>query len=193
MDFAMNLDTPLFCRVKGCNFARTHATVDHKCGNCNKFGHGKVECNSQYKQNNLLLYHDDAMPPSLWCTAEGCKKKEYHMIDSHYCSMCNVRGHMESDCPQLESIYTMEEMHEDGYNIDKISSYIMPGQYMNVWSGMGTYTICRKLANNTIEGLFISTSTVYYDERVHFMKKFSEGYTEVFVDNQKGLIPFDLL
>ena len=192
MEFAMSFDTPLFCKAKGCNFARTHATVDHKCGKCGKFGHGKVECASQYKQDMLLLYHDDAMPPSLWCTADGCNKNMYHMIDSHYCNMCNIRGHCEQGCPELGSIYTMEKMSQKEYNVDKISSYIMPGQYMNVWSGMGTYTICRKLANNTIEGLFISTSTVYYDERVHFMKKFIENCTEVRVDDQQGLIPSDL-
>ena len=93
MDFAMSIQTPLFCKVKGCNFARTHATVDHKCGKCGKSGHGKVECDSQYKQDMLLLYHDDMMPLSLWCTAPDCNKKEYHTIDAHYCNMCNERGH----------------------------------------------------------------------------------------------------
>jgi hypothetical protein len=182
----MSFDTPLFCKVKSCNFARTHTTVSHKCGTCGKFGHGKVECNSQYKQDMLLLYHDDSMPISLWCTALECNKKEYHMIGAHYCVMCNVRGHCESLCPELSTIET-EKMMKKNYIINKIYSQIQPGQFMKIFGGMGTYMICRKLWTGNIEGLYISTSTVYYDNKVCFMKYFTKGYIEVQIYDQTRL------
>ena len=41
------------CKVYGCRYANSHVTKDHKCGNCNRFGHGRVECESFKSKTHL--------------------------------------------------------------------------------------------------------------------------------------------
>ena len=35
----------MYCKVLKCKFPSSHVTLGHKCGRCNKYGHGEIECN----------------------------------------------------------------------------------------------------------------------------------------------------
>ena len=37
------------CKVSGCRYPSYHTTIAHRCGECNNYGHGQIEC------NNVLL------------------------------------------------------------------------------------------------------------------------------------------
>jgi hypothetical protein len=89
------------CRAKGCIFSNTHVTLGHRCGKCNLFGHGKVECG---KSSAILLLRDlsrnDKIPEDFQCNVHDCLYKWFHIKSAHYCKTCSKRGHGASNCPQ---------------------------------------------------------------------------------------------
>ena len=88
------------CKVSECRYSNTHVTGGHKCGKCEKYGHGIIECYSQYKINQLLRFCNDIMPVELQCRVENCIYYEYHSIDAHNCKICKKRdSHSERNCP----------------------------------------------------------------------------------------------
>ena len=57
----------MFCKVDQCRYDNCHTTKGHRCGNCNKYGHGKLECNQISKMLNLQNYYNDILPSNMWC------------------------------------------------------------------------------------------------------------------------------
>ncbi len=41
------------CKVQGCRYSTSHSTESHKCGKCQQFGHGQVECGNLQKMKSL--------------------------------------------------------------------------------------------------------------------------------------------
>jgi hypothetical protein len=90
----------IFCKVKGCRFAHFHTTVAHRCGLCNQYGHGQMECNSVQKKQNLIQYLEDTMPPYRRCEFANCTYPWSHASESHHCFVCGDRGtHSAPTCP----------------------------------------------------------------------------------------------
>lgn len=46
------------CIVHGCRYASRHDTLDHKCGSCGKFGHGRVECRNESELHTLNMLYE---------------------------------------------------------------------------------------------------------------------------------------
>ncbi len=76
----------VYCSVKDCRYSCYHVTAGHKCGKCNQFGHGRIEC-SFPKQ----------LPKVYWCTIKNCKTPGTHMKLSHHCFKCGEL-HEEDNC-----------------------------------------------------------------------------------------------
>ena len=77
----------MFCRVRHCRFPATHVTSEHKCGKCNQFGHGQVECYHPSLKDSLQAYFDEELPHGTGCTI--CKSKK-HMTQAHHCLSCKL-------------------------------------------------------------------------------------------------------
>jgi len=82
------------CHVKYCRFNNSHTTRGHKCGNCKRYGHGVIECNTP-SMNILKIYTDEVKDR---CTFIGCRYPQYHTTEAHHCNKCNGRLHMENTC-----------------------------------------------------------------------------------------------
>ena len=44
------------CKVQGCRYSTSHSTESHKCGKCDQFGHGQIECGNFQKIKKLEKY-----------------------------------------------------------------------------------------------------------------------------------------
>jgi hypothetical protein len=71
------------CKVSHCRFANSHVTLGHKCGTCNLYGHGQIECNKSHLKSTLLQYTNDILPINLHCTINNCEYKELHCTSAH--------------------------------------------------------------------------------------------------------------
>ena len=87
----------MFCKVLGCRFSGAHTTAGHKCGRCNEYGHGVLECRFAGKKEELKQYFEEEMPSELQCTFPGCKYKWSHSTGSHNCHKC-FRNHKSESC-----------------------------------------------------------------------------------------------
>ena len=88
------------CKVSGCRFKHSHTTKSHKCGTCGKYGHGQVECSSNYLKNQLKVHYSDTLDESRWCTFKNCKYHKTHSNSAHNCINCGERGHCVDSCPK---------------------------------------------------------------------------------------------
>ena len=88
-----------YCKVYGCRFPQTHLTKSHKCGKCDHFGHGQVECNNPYQIEAInKMSYGIRFPSHLKCTSPVCPSAYSHSTEGHYCTCCKDR-HLESACP----------------------------------------------------------------------------------------------
>ena len=92
------------CKVKNCRYQTTHTTAGHKCGKCNVYGHGEIECNNILAIINIKQYWSDELPIEIQCTFGGCKLFKYHTKDAHHCMTCNERLHSTSTCLDNKTI-----------------------------------------------------------------------------------------
>jgi len=89
------------CRVQGCRFKTSHVASAHRCGVCEKFGHGEIECGNQRKMYNLTENSkDDKLIPSAHCDLKHCDYRWSHSSSAHHCRKCGERAHCETECPQ---------------------------------------------------------------------------------------------
>ena len=80
------------CFVKNCRFANSHVTRGHRCGKCNLYGHGTVECDSPHQKYLLeQLHSEDTITEGERCCIQGCISV-YHSTEAHHCSTCGSRG-----------------------------------------------------------------------------------------------------
>ena len=88
-----------YCKVKGCRFPSFHTTIAHRCGNCNSYGHGQIECRNDILKRKLFVFLEDSMPEHLYCTFPNCTYPWSHSSASHHCFRCGKRGtHSAKDC-----------------------------------------------------------------------------------------------
>ena len=91
-----------YCHVNGCNYPLQHVTYGHKCGNCGKYGHGRMECNKPNLIKNLYKYGDYILPKNKRCRIYNCKKKWSHTTETHICETCNNIGKCNCDNTNLK-------------------------------------------------------------------------------------------
>jgi hypothetical protein len=148
------------CHVKNCRFNNLHTTSGHKCGTCNKYGHGRGECGNTLLINDLMKYKDDKLPHRLQCTHGDCKWKWNHTTQGHHCHKCH-KNHRSNDCiiksqPDAERCYNinLEEkvrlLEDYSTTLNRQSNNYFTSQYM----GMGCMLYIR-LKNNTIDTLYM--------------------------------------
>lgn len=89
----------LHCRVAHCRYKTTHVTKGHKCGRCNAYGHGEIECIQTWRRQDLMNYYHEELPNNRACTVEDCPDKWLHTTAAHHCSNCGIRDpHTLADC-----------------------------------------------------------------------------------------------
>lgn len=87
--------------VEECRYNTTHVSSGHKCGRCNRFGHGILECNNYTKLNLLQPYLKDVLDNDKKCTVYDCMYSKFHTIDAHHCGCCKLRTtHSYRECPE---------------------------------------------------------------------------------------------
>ena len=77
------------CHVSGCRYPYTHTTPGHLCGECKKYGHGRIECGNQATIRSLEIHKDDRLHSQDWCELCG---SQTHSNASHHCERCCQRG-----------------------------------------------------------------------------------------------------
>lgn len=81
------------CRVLECRYKTTHITSGHYCGNCNKFGHGRLECNNDILIKRLQdISIKDELGENKHCDIKSCNNSWSHSRSSHHCVGCGKRG-----------------------------------------------------------------------------------------------------
>ena len=105
----MSRQTPPYCRVRGCRHPHTHLTIAHKCGICNAYGHGRLECNNAFRINQLSeISCNDQLPEAMWCIVTGCRYPWSHASSAHHCNSCGCRGYHSGDCIHMRAHETNE-------------------------------------------------------------------------------------
>lgn len=129
----------MYCQVAGCRFPSFHSTSAHKCGNCDYFGHGVMECQDADKIRHLSSLEDRLIPIHSRCTISGCMYPETHTNGSHHCRYCMGKDHGEADCIIKEIV----DYHGNYDNLEHdLQTY--NNIYFIEYSGMGTRFYIRK-------------------------------------------------
>lgn len=93
--------TSPMCKVKNCRFPHSHVTMGHKCGKCNDYGHGNMECGSEQCIINLSRnYGKEVLIPCDYCQVPNCPTKNLHKTCAHQCQFCGDR-HSEQNCKDI--------------------------------------------------------------------------------------------
>jgi hypothetical protein len=142
----------ILCKVYGCRYANTHVTNGHKCGKCNQFGHGQIECNNEQKCKALDIYIYDKMPNSDYCQILNCSHPHLHKTDAHCCRYCGKHNRHMKHCPIVKPIYSYDDPKFVALDItDQIkNTHIEVGHYIITDAGMGCTWYVRN-NNNQIE------------------------------------------
>lgn len=93
------------CKVKGCRFSNYHTTIAHRCGICNQYGHGQIECNNNKAKTALLQYLEEQMPDDRRCELISCAYPWSHSTESHHCFRCGGREHIAAQCPIGRTVF----------------------------------------------------------------------------------------
>lgn len=96
----------MYCDVIGCRFRGFHTTRGHRCGICNEYGHGQVECDNFTLMRRLRSMADKEIPMLQRCTVWGCVYSSFHTTAGHFCVKCRKYGHSSRICG-LESNWRM--------------------------------------------------------------------------------------
>ena len=128
------------CKVKGCRHNNMHTTSGHKCGKCNKYGHGRLECGKVNLINKLSKHLNDKMPYHNRCKFVNCKHRWSHSTKGHHCHKCFL-NHNSNDC----MLATKEEA-ERKYNVilDNYITRLDNNMYTSMYMGMGCILYIRK-------------------------------------------------
>jgi len=87
------------CKVNNCRYKNTHSTKAHRCGFCNQYGHGQLECGNLAQINSLRNYYNEIIPMGIRCTINRCNYSEFHTKEAHHCTFCGARNtHSAFDC-----------------------------------------------------------------------------------------------
>ena len=148
------------CKVYGCRYANSHVTNGHKCGKCNGFGHGQVECNNENKMKQLQQYYSEVMPNSQFCQVKNCYHQHLHTTSGHCCRYCGKLNTHMKQCPVINSRYLFDDPKSVGTDIteDVKKINIRIGYYIILYGGMGCTWYVRN-NNRTIEYLFLHSDS----------------------------------
>lgn len=143
------------CGVNRCRYPDTHRTYAHKCGNCDKFGHGQIECgNGPYPQ--AISPHDNKI---FNCTVANCRQNTSHSNDAHQ--------------PEFEAKTGVEIMFEKiQENAEKFLAN-KPGYFIIQGAQMGIVVIYRN-NNGILESKSVDCSYDYEPEIENFVKNFKD-------------------
>ncbi len=165
-----------FCYYEGCRFNSSHTTSYHKCGSCNSFGHGRIECHKNtgnYEKINSLLQerktkYPTIIPKEKWCKVHDCKIKQTHDTGSHH-ALFSQNKYADTDGPDQYYIKaTLENGKNDGKNIVKNNI----NSFTKIWWGMGNYIFTRN-KNGIIE-----TKIIDCDAK-NEINNFTQGLREI--------------
>ncbi len=107
------------CKVRECRFSDSHVTLGHKCGTCNKYGHGQLECSDECDIHELYeSTKDDELKTKDQCTSTDCKHAKYHKNHGHYCDDCKsfhikqlCKKHITKTTKQAKILYSITCPH----------------------------------------------------------------------------------
>ena len=104
----MGVEAGVYCYADGCDVTDEHATRNHVCGTCGRFGHGSVEHDDVVALDVISQAWLMKLPDDMWCSVAGCHSPAYH--SRHYCFVCHeYASHAPAACPNLdESVYSSE-------------------------------------------------------------------------------------
>lgn len=75
-----------FCLVMNCGYSQTHITQGHKCGKCNDYGHGQIECGDAALMEilkNKIKDNPITIPFDMQCKVPWCGHKNLHTTVAH--------------------------------------------------------------------------------------------------------------
>lgn len=113
------------CKVRGCRFAHSHASVYHRCGTCGVTGHGQIECGDAHKIGSLRQYSNDSFEGEP-CQIRGCALRRTHCTNAHHCAECHrlgggncefcvlVDGTFTVSCPVCRTVQAFERVYVTG-------------------------------------------------------------------------------
>jgi hypothetical protein len=157
------------CKVALCRFPETHITTYHRCGNCKKYGHGRVECckgpepstdpldeffsgikpiNTQTycqnydKINALYNLPIEPLPIERHCTINNCPIKHTHSSSAHHSDFDEYADESGPDS------YGIRRMSDEGTKKVKLAVSKYPGTYAKIYWGMGNFIYARNNDNN---------------------------------------------
>ena len=150
----INNNNNTLCKVLECRYPGTHTTISHRCGTCQRYGHGQLECFSSSDIRNLEQYYQESMPEELQCTIDGCVHNWSHSSSAHHCSKCNTRAnHSISNCRSrnicnnyLERINTINTINND--NQDRDSDEDSDAEFENVQK---TCPFCKQVSGTDLK------------------------------------------
>ena len=142
------------CQVKNCRYPQSHTTSGHKCGNCNSFGHGLLECGDNNLINRLTRFKHDTIEPNDYCSVVRCPYPHNHNTIAHHCYKCGKR-HQESECI-IQALSHYRSLGQNSHQFNGIESILENEQniYIIKYAGMGCQYYIRKKENN-IDVLFM--------------------------------------
>lgn len=179
----------MYCRVERCRFPHAHSTLAHKCGRCDEFGHGVLECHDNDKKTHLYSLENIYLPIDRQCTIPGCMYPETHINGSHHCHYCLEQDHGERDC-------IIKEMgdYRGKYNDLENDLQGMNNIYFVEYSGMGSQIYIRK--KDWIINFMIMTEDSWgrYSELrgdVLRLNRFTHGLREIGAEQLSSFSQFD--
>jgi hypothetical protein len=99
------------CAVQYCRYAKEHITKFHLCGNCQKLGHGQVECEneSQFDKMKLLEFEKPhTINVEKYCEVLGCLNRSTHSSKSHNSKIDELMNDC-VQCPLCKSVSVFDE------------------------------------------------------------------------------------
>jgi hypothetical protein len=75
-----------YCKCSECNYPQHHLTKYHRCGKCQQFGHGQVECDDRQMKIDLWpkVTDPESIDSTSYCTKPLCEQKHTHTLGSHH-------------------------------------------------------------------------------------------------------------
>lgn len=148
------------CKVYGCRYVHAHVTNGHKCGKCNSFGHGQMECNNENKIKGLQKYILDVLPTSQFCQVRNCSHPHLHTTAGHCCRYCGKDELHMKQCPIIKPFYLFDDPKTVGLDIteDVKKINIKIGNYIILYGGMGCTWYVRN-NNRNIEYFFLHSDS----------------------------------
>lgn len=146
-----------YCKVGGCRYAASHATVAHRCGKCRGYGHGQMECDNLSAIRSLSFYFQETIPFDERCNEPMCDNRASHTADGHTCVLCDgFCGTHLKRCPNGDrKVSITDDPLSIGFDPrpNAESQNIEPGHYITFYGGMGCAWYARRNTMNPNGGL----------------------------------------